>query len=121
LPGPSGGAGQRSAEEQRIMSEVFRRLLSVLFICVAAVGVCAFATPFFTLSSTLLAGSASAAGLAIINSVGNLSGFAAPFGMGWIRDSTGSFTIGLLTIAIGPAFAAIAMLTLPREQLQRRT
>ena len=39
--------------------------------------------------------------------------------MGSIRDSTGSFTIGLLTIAIGPAFAAIAMLTLRREQLSR--
>jgi ACS family tartrate transporter-like MFS transporter len=92
----------------------------MLFICVAAVGVYAFATPFFTLSSTLLSGSAAAAGLAVINSVGNLSGFAGPFVMGWIRDSTGSFTIGLLAIAIGPAFAAIAMLTLRREQLQRK-
>jgi ACS family tartrate transporter-like MFS transporter len=94
--------------------------LMMLFICVAAVGVYAFATPFFTLSSTLLSGSAAAAGLAVINSVGNLSGFAGPFVMGWIRDSTGSFTIGLLAIAIGPAFAAIAMLTLRREQLQRK-
>jgi ACS family tartrate transporter-like MFS transporter len=91
----------------------------MLFICIAAVGVYAFATPFFTLSSTLLSGSAAAAGLAIINSVGNLSGFAGPFVMGWIRDATGSFTIGLLAIAIGPAFAAVTMLVLRRERFTR--
>jgi MFS transporter, ACS family, tartrate transporter len=89
----------------------------MLFICMAAIGVYAFATPFFTLSSILLSGSAAAAEPAIINSVGNLSGFAGPFVMGWVRDSTGSFTIGLLTIAIGPTFAALTMLLLRREQL----
>lgn len=94
-------------------------VVMMLFICVAAIGVYAFATPFFTLSSTLLSGSAAAVGLAIINSVGNLSGFVGPFVMGWVRDSTGSFTIGLLAVAIGPAFAAIAMLLLRREHLTR--
>lgn len=93
-------------------------IVMMFFICIAAVGVYAFATPFFTLSSTLLSGSAAAAGLAIINSVGNLSGFAGPFVMGWIRDGTGSFTIGLLAVAIGPTFAALAMLTLRRDQLR---
>ena len=59
-----------------------------------------------------------AAGRAIINSVGNLSGFVGPFVMGWIRDGTGSFTIGLLAVAIGPPFAALAMFTLRREHLR---
>jgi ACS family tartrate transporter-like MFS transporter len=94
-------------------------VVMMLFICIAATGVYAFATPFFTLSSTLLSGSAAAAGLAIINSVGNLSGFVGPYVMGWVRDTTGSFTIGLLTIAIGPMFAAICMLVLKRKQLSR--
>jgi MFS transporter, ACS family, tartrate transporter len=94
-------------------------VVMMLFICIAAVGVYAFATPFFTLSSTLLTGSASAAGLAIINSVGNLSGFAGPYVMGWVRDTTGSFTIGLLAVAIGPTFAAICMFALRRQQLSR--
>ena len=93
--------------------------IMMLFICIAATGVYAFATPFFTLSSTLLSGSAAAAGLAIINSIGNLSGFVGPYVMGWVRDSSGSFTVGLLTIAIGPMFAAICMLALRREALSR--
>ena len=92
-------------------------VVMTLLICVAAFGVYAFAPPFFTFSSTLLSGTAAAAGLAIINSVGNLGSFAGPFVMGWIRDTTGSFTIGLLTIAVGAAFAMVAMLMLRRESL----
>ncbi len=48
----------------------------------------------------------------------NLSGFLGPFLMGWIRDSTGSFTIGLLAIACGPALAAIALVPLRPSALR---
>jgi nitrate/nitrite transporter NarK len=40
-----------------------------------------------------------AAGIAVINSIGNLAGFAGPFAMGWIKDHTGSYTGGLLLLA----------------------
>jgi MFS transporter, ACS family, tartrate transporter len=42
----------------------------------------------------------------VINSVGNLAGFAGPYAMGWIKDHTGSFDLGLLLIA---ALAVVAM------------
>jgi ACS family tartrate transporter-like MFS transporter len=35
----------------------------------------------------------------VINSIGNLAGFAGPFAMGWIKDHTGSYTGGLLLLA----------------------
>jgi MFS transporter, ACS family, tartrate transporter len=54
----------------------------------------------------VLSGTAAAAGIAAINSIGNLAGFAGPYAMGWIKDQTGSFTGGLLLIA---ALAIIAM------------
>jgi len=54
----------------------------------------------------VLSGTAAAAGIAVINSVGNLSGFVGPYAMGWIKDATGSFAGGLLLIA---AFAVISM------------
>ena len=47
-----------------------------------------------------------AAGIAVINSIGNLAGFAGPYAMGWIKDTTGSFTGGLLLVA---ALAVVAM------------
>jgi len=34
----------------------------------------------------------------VINSIGNLAGFAGPFAMGWLRDHTGSYTDGLLLL-----------------------
>jgi hypothetical protein len=38
-----------------------------------------------------LSGAAVAAGIGVINSIGNLAGFAGPFAMGWIKDCIGSY------------------------------
>lgn len=46
-----------------------------------------------------LSGSAAAAGLAVINSVGNLGGFVGPYVIGWIKGQTGSFVGGLAFVA----------------------
>ena len=43
----------------------------------------------------------------MINSIGNLSGYFGPYVMGWIKDATGGFTWGLVTIA---ACAVVALL-----------
>jgi len=54
---------------------------------------------FWTLPTAFLSGAAAAGGIAVINSIGNLAGFAGPFAMGWIKDHTGSYTGGLLLLA----------------------
>ncbi len=54
---------------------------------------------FWSLPPLLLTGTAAAAGLAFINSVGNLAGFAGPYAIGWVSQSTGSAVWGLLLIA----------------------
>ena len=56
--------------------------------------------------TAFLSGAAAAAGIAVINSIGNLAGFAGPFAMGWIKDHTGSYAGGLLLLA---ALGIIAM------------
>ncbi len=53
----------------------------------------------WTLPTAFLWGAAAAAGIAVVNSIGNLAGFAGPFAMGWIKDHTGSYTGGLLLLA----------------------
>ena len=63
---------------------------------------------FWTLPTAFLSGATAAAGIAIINSIGNLSGFFAPFAMGWVKDATGSFTRGLLLAACAAAPLIIA-------------
>ena len=46
-----------------------------------------------------LGGTAAAAGIALINAIGNLGGFVGPAIMGGLRDVTGGYTGGLLVLA----------------------
>jgi ACS family tartrate transporter-like MFS transporter len=81
-------------------------VLTMLAFTFGACGVFGTLPVFWTLPTALLSGSAAAAGIAVTNSIGNLSGFFGPYATGWIKDQTGSFTGGLLLIA---GLAIIAM------------
>jgi MFS transporter, ACS family, tartrate transporter len=65
----------------------------------AVVGMYGTRPPFWPLPSTFLRGAAAAAGIALINSVGNLGGYVGPFVVGWIKDSTSSFEMALFFLA----------------------
>jgi MFS transporter, ACS family, tartrate transporter len=67
-------------------------------LCLSQIGVSATPPLMWPIPSSFLTGSAAAAGIAAINSIGNLSGFAGPFVMGYLRDTTGNFTAGLLLL-----------------------
>jgi ACS family tartrate transporter-like MFS transporter len=54
--------------------------------------------PLWSMPTTFLSGTAAAAGIALINSIGNLGGFFGPSIIGWVRNSTGQFRGGLLVI-----------------------
>jgi hypothetical protein len=59
---------------------------------------CAYST-FWALPTSILGGAAASAGIAWINSVGNLAGYVSPFLVGKIRDTMHSTTPALLVIA----------------------
>ena len=65
---------------------------------------------FWTLPSSFLRGASAAAGLAAINSVGNLGGFLAQNAVPWIRDETGSTLAPMLFLAACLAFAGLMVL-----------
>jgi ACS family tartrate transporter-like MFS transporter len=64
--------------------------LTVALLSFVAIGVYGFFGPFWALPSGFLTGFSAAAGLALINSVGNLSGFVGPYAIGTISRTTGS-------------------------------
>lgn len=66
---------------------------------IAAIGLYAFTPPFWSLPTAFLRGDGAAAGIAFINAVGNLGGFLGPFVMGWMKDATGDYLIGLRFLA----------------------
>ncbi len=65
----------------------------------ACAGLWAMFPPFWTMPAVFLSGTAAAAGIAVVNSVGNLGGFVGPYVMGFVRQTTGSFSGGLLAMA----------------------
>ncbi|HXZ15569.1 MAG TPA: MFS transporter, partial [Roseiarcus sp.] len=80
--------------------------LKMIALTIGAIGVFASLSTFWTLPTAFLAGAAVAPGIAAINSIGNLAGYFGPFAMGWIKDATGNFVWGLVTIA---ACAVVAL------------
>jgi MFS transporter, ACS family, tartrate transporter len=73
---------------------------SLIGLTIALVGVTSARAIFWTVPTSFLTGVAAAGGLAFINSIGTLGGFVGPFLVGWIKDTTGSFTLGLLAMAV---------------------
>ena len=69
------------------------------FICFAAAGIFAAQPIFWSVPSSFLTGASAAAGLAAINSVGNLGGFVAQNVVPLIRDETGSNELPMLFVA----------------------
>jgi nitrate/nitrite transporter NarK len=94
--------------------------LKMIALCVGGLGIFACLPVFWTLPTAFLSGAAAAAGIAVINSVGNLAGFAGPFAMGWIKDHTGSYTGGLLLLAGLGIIAMGIVLTLSRDETHER-
>jgi D-galactonate transporter len=79
-------------------------------------GVLSAFSPFWQIPTTLLAGTAAAGGIALINSIGNLSGWLGPFLVGWLMDLTGKTSAGLLLVAgLEVAAALLILLFVPRE------
>jgi MFS transporter, ACS family, tartrate transporter len=94
--------------------------LKMIALSVAGFGIFACLPVFWTLPTAFLSGAAAAAGIAVINSIGNLAGFAGPFAMGWIKDHTGSYTGGLLLLAALGFIAMGAALMLGRDDANER-
>jgi sugar phosphate permease len=89
---------------------VFIALLSLV-----ASGIYSFYGPFFSLPSQFLTGFSAASGIAFINSVANLGGFAGPYAIGMINARTGSQYGGLAAVGISLLLSATLVLVLPRK------
>src|SRR5207302_8731914 len=73
---------------------------SLVALTLVQVGIMSMLPTFWSLSTSLLSRGAAAGGIALINSVGNLGGFAGPNVLGQSQALTGSFTGGLLALAL---------------------
>jgi ACS family tartrate transporter-like MFS transporter len=83
---------------------------AIVLISIAVLSVFSMMGPFWSMPTAILSGTAAAAGIAFINSLGNLGGFFGPYIIGVVRTSTGQFKGGLLVV--GGALAVSGALAL---------
>jgi ACS family tartrate transporter-like MFS transporter len=74
-------------------------VVSMAALTLAASGLYASLPPFWTLPPRMLTGAAAAAGIALINALGNIGGFLGPSLLGIIKAATGSYAPSLISLA----------------------
>lgn len=82
-------------------------VLGVIALCLANMGVLSIPALFWSVPTAFLAGVTAAAGIAMINAIGNLAGFASPYMIGYLKDLTGRTDIALLVVASGLVLGAL--------------
>src|ERR1700688_4283052 len=87
----------------------------MIALTVGSIGVYSARPLLWPLPTAFLAGAAVAPGIAAINAIGNLSGYFGPFIMGWVKDLTGDFRWGLVTIALCALVALVITLRLGHD------
>ncbi len=91
-----------------------RPLLSYVLFCAGFLAAFAAFPVFWTVPMAVLRGSAAAAGIALINSVGNLGGFLGPFIIGEVKDRTGDYGMGIVAVGAFVALSGVLTLLLAR-------
>lgn len=87
--------------------------VSLIALTVATCGVLAILPVFWTLPTAFLSGTAAAAGVALINSFGNVGGFAAPYAIGLIKQATGSTDNAIIALGAVLFAGGIVVIILP--------
>jgi len=90
-------------------------VVSLAALTLAIVGVMSVISTFWSLPTALLSGTAAAAGIALINSVGNLAGHVSPSVVGFIKDATGDVTWGMYLLAASMLMSCILVLAVTRR------
>jgi ACS family tartrate transporter-like MFS transporter len=93
----------------------------VLSFALSQVGQRSVMSVFWAIPPLFLGGTAAAAGIALINSIGNLGGFVGPTVMGSLRGSTNSYSSGLLILAGALILEAVLVMTLRLPDRSRST
>jgi ACS family tartrate transporter-like MFS transporter len=82
--------------------------------CLVAFGIASSLPCFWNLPTERLGPAAAAGGIAVINSIGNISGYVAPQAVGLLHDATGAYEVPMIVTSFVMAAAALCILMIPR-------
>jgi len=94
-------------------------VLVMIGLSLATMGALTGLPMFWPLPAAFLGSAAAAAGLALINSMGQIAGFLSPFLVGWIKDATGSTDIALYILSTVLFIGAMLVLVVPARLVNR--
>lgn len=94
-------------------------VLAMAALTLATAGILTTLPLFWSLPTAFLAGTGAAAGIAMINSLGNLAGFASPYAIGWLKQATSSTDAGIYVLAGCLFLAALLTLCVPARLVNR--
>ncbi|WP_250474582.1 MFS transporter [Caballeronia sp. GAFFF1] len=92
---------------------------SIACVSVAAAGILASSSQFWSLPTAVLGGMSAAAGIAAVNCFANLAGFFSPAIVGWLNDLTGKSTAGLIFISAAVVVGAALVFLVPAKTVNR--
>ena len=84
-------------------------VMQLLAVCVAGAGIYALKGPFLTIVSSTFPDNRAAAGIAVVTTLGNLSGFVAPYMVGLIIEGTASYRLALAALGVQSLFGALIL------------
>jgi MFS family permease len=92
---------------------------SIVCVSIAAAGILASSSQFWSLPTAVLGGLSAAAGIAAVNCFANLAGFFSPAIVGWLNDLTGKSTAGLIFISVAVVLGALLVFFVPAKTVNR--
>jgi len=93
--------------------------LAMLGLTLATMGILTTLPLFWSLPTAFLAGTGAAAGIAMINSLGNLAGFLSPYLVGWLKTATASNASGMYMLAAFMVLGGLLALSVPKRIVNR--
>ncbi|QGZ60897.1 MFS transporter [Paraburkholderia acidisoli] len=93
--------------------------LAMTALTIATFGILTTLPLFWSLPTSWLAGAGAAAGIALINSIGNLAGFLSPYMVGWLKQVTSANDSGMYMLAAFMILGGLLALSAPAKQVNR--
>jgi len=94
-------------------------LLAMASLTLATMGILTTLPLFWSLPTAFLAGTGAAAGIAMINSIGNLAGFLSPYAVGWLKQATAANDSGMYMLAAFMVLGGLLALSVPAKLVNK--
>jgi nitrate/nitrite transporter NarK len=94
-------------------------LLAMAGLTLATMGILTTLPLFWSLPTAILAGTGAAAGIAMVNSIGNLAGFLSPYAVGWLKEVTKANDSGMYMLAAFMVLGGLLAISVPARMVNK--